>query len=115
MALSTLLGGRFVDDVGLYQTIPHDTPDAMRAGLVEARAEGYRCFQPKVGGEPNTEIEHIRALAAERRAGEVLVTSSDASKPRIPPLSVGFTDWLSITPADGLASRPAASRAAMRR
>ena len=31
------------------------------------------------------------------------------------PLSVVFTDWLSITPADGLASRPAASRAAMRR
>ena len=44
MTLSTLLGGRFGDDVDLYQTIPHDTPDAMRAGLVEARAEGYRCF-----------------------------------------------------------------------
>ena len=43
------------------------------------------------------------------------LTSLAASKPRIPPLSVVFTDWLSITPADGLASRPAASRAAMRR
>ena len=28
-----------------------------------------------------------------------------------PPLSVVLTDWLSITPADGLASRPARSRA----
>jgi L-alanine-DL-glutamate epimerase-like enolase superfamily enzyme len=52
MALSTLLGGRFGDDVELYQTIPHGTPDAMRAGLVEARAEGYRRFQPKVGASP---------------------------------------------------------------
>ena len=43
------------------------------------------------------------------------LTSPAASKPRIPPLSVVFTDWLSITRAAGLASRPAASRAAMRR
>jgi hypothetical protein len=28
-----------------------------------------------------------------------------------PPLSVVLTDWLSMTPADGLGSRPAASRA----
>src|SRR5271169_4355149 len=34
-----------------------------------------------------------------------------ASKPRGPPLSVVLTDWLSITPAEGLASRPARSRA----
>jgi hypothetical protein len=33
-----------------------------------------------------------------------------ASQPRGPPLSVVLTDWLSMTPADGLASRPAASR-----
>jgi len=38
-----------------------------------------------------------------------------ASKPLGPPLSVVFTDWLSITPAVGLASRPAASRDAMTR
>jgi hypothetical protein len=36
-----------------------------------------------------------------------------ASNPRGPPLSVVFTDWLSMTPAVGLASRPAFSRAAM--
>jgi len=77
MALSTLLGGRFGDDVELYQTIPHDTPDAMCAGLVEARAEGYRRFQPKVGGEPDTDIERIHALAAERSAGEVLVVDAN--------------------------------------
>lgn len=31
------------------------------------------------------------------------------------PLSLVFTDWLSITPADGLASRPALSRDAITR
>jgi len=36
-----------------------------------------------------------------------------ASNPRGPPLSVVFTDGLSMTPAVGLASRPAFSRAAM--
>jgi hypothetical protein len=36
-----------------------------------------------------------------------------ASKPRGPSLSVVFTDWLSMTPAAGLASRPAFSRTAM--
>ncbi len=35
-----------------------------------------------------------------------------ASNQRGPPLSVVFTDWLSITPADRLASLPPASRAA---
>jgi len=35
-----------------------------------------------------------------------------ASNPRGPPASVVFTDWLSITPAVGLASRPTVSRAA---
>jgi len=38
-----------------------------------------------------------------------------ASKPRGPPASVVLTDWLSITPALGLASRPAASRTAISR
>ena len=41
------------------------------------------------------------------------LTNLPASNPRGPPLSVVFTDWLSITPADGLASRPSASRARM--
>jgi hypothetical protein len=38
-----------------------------------------------------------------------------ASNPRGPPASVVLTDWLSITPAVGLSSRPSASRAIMTR
>ena len=39
------------------------------------------------------------------------LTFLPVSKPRGPPLSVAFTDWLSTTPADGLARRPCALRA----
>ena len=38
------------------------------------------------------------------------LTFLPASKPDTPPLSVVFTDWLSITPALGEASRPSISR-----
>jgi hypothetical protein len=41
------------------------------------------------------------------------LTFLPASQPRGPPLSVVFTDWLSITPALGLAARPVFSRAAI--
>ena len=39
------------------------------------------------------------------------LTDLAASNQRGPPLSVVFTDWLSITPADRLASLASASRA----
>ena len=39
-----------------------------------------------------------------------LLTFLPASYPLGPPLSVVLTDWLSMIPAEGLASRPAASR-----
>jgi hypothetical protein len=48
------------------------------------------------------------------RRGRLLIFLP-ASKPRGPPLSVVFTDWLSMTPAVGLASRPDASRDATTR
>jgi hypothetical protein len=41
------------------------------------------------------------------------LTFLPASNPRGPPASVVLTDWLSMIPADGLASRPAVSRAAI--
>jgi hypothetical protein len=55
------------------------------------------------------------ALAALDFSATSSLSLFPASKPRGPPLSVVFTDWLSITPAVGLASRPAASRDAMTR
>src|SRR5215212_8474678 len=59
-------------------------------------------------GEQEAErIDHDVALAASH-----LLAGIPAARP---PLSVVLTLWLSMMAADGLASRPSASRAAMRR
>lgn len=79
LPVAMLLGGRFGADVALYQSIPHDTPEAMAAALVEARAEGFRRYQPKVGGEPDTDIARIQAMAAELKPGEIAVFDANGS------------------------------------
>src|SRR5262245_53439117 len=47
-----LMGGRFGDDVGLYRAISQEAPDQMASRVAGYRAEGYRRFQLKVGGDP---------------------------------------------------------------
>jgi cis-L-3-hydroxyproline dehydratase len=59
-----LLGGRYGDDFHLYRAISQE--DARRHGRPVAgyRAEGYRRFQLKVGGDPDVDIERIHAVSA---------------------------------------------------
>ena len=61
--VSALLGGRYGDDFLLYRAISQEEPDAMAAKVAGYRDEGYRRFQLKVGGDPNVDIERIRAGA----------------------------------------------------
>ncbi len=61
--ITTLLGGRMADDVPLYRAISQDTPEAMAERIRGYRAEGYRSFQLKVGGEVTADIARIRAAA----------------------------------------------------
>lgn len=79
LPVCTLLGGRFGQDVKLYQSIPHDTPEVMVASLARARREGFRRFQPKIGGEPDLDIARIHAMAAELKSGEVVVFDANGS------------------------------------
>src|SRR5258708_3162086 len=60
-------------------------------------------------------VDNDMALTALDLSATSSLSLLPASKPRGPPLSVVFTDCLSITPGVGLASRPAASRDAMTR
>ena len=73
LPVCSLLGGRYGDDFVLYRAISQQAPEAMADNVAGYRAEGYRRFQLKVGGDPNTDIARIRAvaarLAARRRAG----------------------------------------------
>ena len=73
----TLLGGRFGDDFLLYRAISQEAPDAMAAKVAGYRAEGYRKFQLKVGGEVEADIARIRACAAVLEAGDVLVADAN--------------------------------------
>src|ERR1051326_875861 len=58
--LCTLLGGRYGDDFVLYRAISQQSPEEMAGKVVAYRAEGYRRFQLKVGGDPDVDIQRIR-------------------------------------------------------
>jgi L-alanine-DL-glutamate epimerase-like enolase superfamily enzyme len=72
-----LLGGRFGDDVVLYRAISQESPEQMAAKVAGYRAEGYRRFQLKVGGDPDVDIARIRAVAGELRPGDRLVADAN--------------------------------------
>ena len=76
-AVSTLLGGRFGDDFALYRAISQDSPDHMAAKVATYRAEGYTKFQLKVGGDPDTDIERIRAAAKMLQSGDTLIADAN--------------------------------------
>ena len=73
----TLLGGRFGDDFVLYRAISQQDPDEMAANVDGYRSQGYRRFQLKVGGDPNTDIERIKAVATLLNKDEKLIADAN--------------------------------------
>jgi L-alanine-DL-glutamate epimerase-like enolase superfamily enzyme len=73
----TLLGGRYGDDFGLYRAISQESPEAMAGRVAGYRAEGYRRFQLKVGGDPETDVERIKAVAAKLQPGDRLIADAN--------------------------------------
>ncbi|MCD2204595.1 cis-3-hydroxy-L-proline dehydratase [Halobacterium sp. KA-6] len=63
--VSTLLGGQFGEDVPLYRAISQDTPEAMAKSVANYHDAGYENFQLKIGEDPVTDAERIRASRAE--------------------------------------------------
>lgn len=72
-----LLGGRYGDDFVLYRAISQDTPEAMAENVAGYRAEGYRRFQLKSGGDPDIDIARIHAVAAVLKTGDKLVSDAN--------------------------------------
>ncbi len=72
-----LLGGRYGNDFGLYRAISQETPQVMAGKVATYRAEGYRRFQLKVGGDPHTDIERIRAVAAQLQPADRLIADAN--------------------------------------
>jgi L-alanine-DL-glutamate epimerase-like enolase superfamily enzyme len=73
----TLLGGRYGEDFVLYRAISQESPEAMAGRVAGYRAEGYRRFQLKVGGDPAVDVERIRAVAAQLKPGDRLVADAN--------------------------------------
>ena len=73
----TLLGGRYGDDFVLYRAISQESPDAMANRVAGYRAEGYRRFQLKVGGDPADDIARIRAVADKLLPGDRLIADAN--------------------------------------
>jgi L-alanine-DL-glutamate epimerase-like enolase superfamily enzyme len=72
-----LLSGRYGDDVTLYRAISQDSPEQMAAKVALYRAEGYRRFQLKVGGDPDVDIARIHAVAAKLQTGDRLIADAN--------------------------------------
>ncbi len=77
LPVCVLLGGRYGDDFVLYRAISQESPEAMAAKVAGYRAEGYRRFQLKVGGDPDVDIERIRAVSQKLTPGDRLVADAN--------------------------------------
>ncbi|HLO97866.1 MAG TPA: cis-3-hydroxy-L-proline dehydratase [Fimbriimonas sp.] len=77
LPVCTLLGGRSGDDITLYRAISQEDPEQMAAKVAQYRAEGYRRFQLKVGGDPDVDIKRIFAVSAELQQGDRLVADAN--------------------------------------
>lgn len=92
LPVAMLMGGHVGDDFALYRAISQDSPEHMAKRIAEYRKEGYRKFQLKVGGDPDTDIERIRAAADELTTGDVLVADANT----------GWTQHAAIRVADAV-------------
>jgi L-alanine-DL-glutamate epimerase-like enolase superfamily enzyme len=72
-----LLGGRFGDKVALYRAISQRPTAEMAENVAAYRADGYTKFQLKVGGDPQDDINRIRAVADVLSDGETLVADAN--------------------------------------
>lgn len=75
--ICTLLGGRYGDDFVLYRAISQEAPERMAEKVAGYRAEGYRRFQLKVGGQPEADIERIRQVAQLLEPGDKLIADAN--------------------------------------
>ena len=77
LPVCTLLGGRSGDDITLYRAISQESPEEMADKVAKYRAEGYRRFQLKVGGDPDVDIQRIKAVSAKLQSGDRLVADAN--------------------------------------
>lgn len=77
LPVCVLMGGRFGESIRLYRAISQVAPDEMARNVKGYRDQGYTRFQLKVGGDPDTDIERIRAVRAMLLPGDRLVADAN--------------------------------------
>jgi L-alanine-DL-glutamate epimerase-like enolase superfamily enzyme len=77
MPVCHLLGGRYGEDFALYRAISQRPAREMAENVAGYRAEGYRRFQLKVGGDPNEDIRRIRAVREVLEPDDKLVADAN--------------------------------------
>jgi cis-L-3-hydroxyproline dehydratase len=77
LPLHTLLGGKLAPSVPLYRAISQDDPERMASRVSGYREAGYRRFQLKVGGDVETDVARIRAVADRLESGDRLVADAN--------------------------------------
>lgn len=77
LPVCVLMGGRFGESVRLYRAISQEAPEEMARKVAGYREQGYTRFQLKVGGDPDTDIERIRAVRAMLKPTDRLVADAN--------------------------------------
>lgn len=77
LPVSALMGGRNGDDFVLYRAISQRSPGEMAENVAAYRNEGYRRFQLKVGADPLTDIERVRAVRDVLDPDDILVADAN--------------------------------------
>lgn len=77
MPIYKLLGGKYGDDFVLYRAISQRPANEMAENVISYRDQGYRRFQLKVGGDPNDDIERIRAVRKTLEPSDILVADAN--------------------------------------
>jgi L-alanine-DL-glutamate epimerase-like enolase superfamily enzyme len=92
--LTTLLGGRYGEDIPLYRAISQETPSLMAEMVAKYRAEGYTKFQLKVGGDPHDDVARIKECRGTLQPRDFLVADANT----------GWTQHQAIWVADAVRS-----------
>ena len=71
LPVAILLGGKYGSNFKLYRAISQESPEAMVKKVEKYKNEGYTKFQLKVGGDYQTDIERIHAVAKIMEKGDV--------------------------------------------
>ncbi|MFM2094899.1 MAG: hypothetical protein RIS70_2023 [Planctomycetota bacterium] len=77
LPVCVLMGGRFGESVRLYRAISQESPEAMARKVAGYRADGYTRFQLKVGGDPDVDMDRIRAVRAMLQPTDRLVADAN--------------------------------------